>query len=130
MAARARPSVIRFSSRRRPHWQTQFEDRSTSGEDRSTPDNELGGRRWVSNLGFEGIELMLEVRERFFQISQFIRAGISIHRMLPIQCSRRRTKANQQPKLRKMRFPISRRDGRVDPQAVHCPAVVKHVPDP
>jgi hypothetical protein len=73
---------------------------------------------------------MLEVRERFFQISQFIRAGISIHRMLPIQCSRRRTKANQQPKLRRMRFPISRQDGRVDPQAVHCPAVVKHVPDP
>ena len=94
------------------------------------PTLNFGGRRWVSNVGFEGIELMLEVRERFFQISQFIRAGISIHRMLPIQCSRRRTKANQQPKLRKMRFPISRRDGRVDPQAVHCPAVVKHVPDP
>jgi hypothetical protein len=39
----------------------------------------------VSDPGFEGIELMLEVRERFLQISQFFRAGISIHGMLPVQ---------------------------------------------
>ena len=39
--------------------------------------------RWVSDPGFESIELMLEVRERLFQISQFFRAGISNHTMLP-----------------------------------------------
>ena len=40
------------------------------------PATNLGSLRWVSDLGFEGIELMLDVRERFLQISQFLRAGI------------------------------------------------------
>jgi hypothetical protein len=37
----------------------------------------------VSDPGLEGIELMFEVRERLFQISQFFGAGISNHVMLP-----------------------------------------------
>ena len=39
--------------------------------------------RLVSDPGFERIELMREVRERHFQISQFLRAGISNQTMLP-----------------------------------------------
>jgi len=39
--------------------------------------------RLVSDPGLEYVELMLEVRERLFQISQFFRAGISNHTMLP-----------------------------------------------
>jgi hypothetical protein len=39
--------------------------------------------RLASNPGVEGIELMLEIRERLFQISQFFRAGIPNHTMLP-----------------------------------------------
>jgi hypothetical protein len=85
----------------------------------------LGGRRRVSDPGFEGIELMLEVRERCFQIRQFFRAGISVHRMFPIQCSKRRTKAHQQPKLRRKGFLILRSGERLDPQSVHCPAVLE-----
>jgi hypothetical protein len=50
-------------------------------------------RRLASNPGFEQIELMLEIREGLFQISQFFRAGISMHKMLPIRCSRRQAKA-------------------------------------
>jgi hypothetical protein len=84
----------------------------------------LRGRRWVSNPGFEGIELMLEVREGLFQISQFFRAGISNHTMLPIQCSKRQTKAHQQPTLCRMGFLILRSGERRDSQAVHCPAVL------
>ena len=45
--------------------------------------------RPLSDPGFEQIELMLEIREGFFQISQFFRAGISIYGMLPIRCSKR-----------------------------------------
>jgi hypothetical protein len=39
--------------------------------------------RLMSDPGFDCIELMGEVRERRFQISQFFRAGISNHTMLP-----------------------------------------------
>jgi hypothetical protein len=60
-------------------WQTQFEDRSTRDEDRSKSDNESGGLRLASDLGFECIELMLEVRERFLQISQFFRGDLDAY---------------------------------------------------
>jgi hypothetical protein len=86
--------------------------------------------RLASNPGFEQIELMLEIREGLFQISQFFRAGISMHRMLLIRCSRRQAKAPWQPKLHGMGFPILRGDERLDPQAIHCPAVLEHAPDP
>jgi hypothetical protein len=86
--------------------------------------------RLASNPGFEQIELMLEIREGLLQISQFFRAGISMHRMLPIRCSRRQAKAPWQPKLHGMGFPILRGDERLDPQAIHCPAVLEHAPDP
>jgi hypothetical protein len=81
----------------------------------------------ASDPGFECIELMLEVRKRFLQNSQFFRAGISIHRVLPIRCSEQQV---EQPKLRRMGFLISRGDERLDPQAIHCPAVLEYVPDP
>jgi hypothetical protein len=86
--------------------------------------------RLASNPGFEQIELMLEIREGLFQISQFFRAGISMHRMLPIRCSKRQAKAPWQPKLHGMGFPILRGDEGLDPQAIHCPAVLEHAPDP
>jgi len=86
--------------------------------------------RLVSDPGFEQIELMLEIREGLFQISQFIRAGISMHTTLPTGCSKRQTKAHQQPKLRRTGFPILPGNERLDPQAFHRPAVLEHVPDP
>jgi len=48
----------------------------------------LRGLRLVSDPGFECIELMLEVRERLLQISQFFRAGISMHTILPGRCAK------------------------------------------
>ena len=57
------------SSRRRPHWQTQFEDRSTPNGNRSRPDSELEMPSMGVRPGLR-MHLMREVRERLFQISQ------------------------------------------------------------
>lgn len=46
----------------------------------------LRGRRSTPDPGFECIELMLEVRERLLQTSQFFRAGILMH-TIPGRCA-------------------------------------------
>ena len=69
----------------------------------------LRGLRSVSDPGFECIELVLEVRERFLQISQFFRAGISMHTILPGRCRRgRRARVSDGSATHQSSLPVER----------------------